>query len=112
MKYIMFSFVVIITISYNMLQFSDAKINQHSKIQIHGKVHGLRGNMILNIQDSYLTLNTLDRFTLLVKVTNQDKLTMLIVDKPKDQQCEIIKSANSNHIVRIDIYCQIISNVI
>ncbi len=110
MKYIIIGFTVALSISWQMLQTNSEKRNQHPQIQINGKVHGLKGNMVLNIQDNYLTLSSLDRFSLLVQA-DQDKVTMWVIDKPQDQQCEIIKSKQSNNAIRLNIYCKMVETV-
>ena len=113
MKYFIAGIAMLISIGWNLLQANNTSTEEaHAQIQIHGKVKGLQGNMVLNINDKYLPLSDFDRFTFQVYKKPQEQLTMHIVEKPENQHCEIVKSATTHNRMLLDIHCKKITQPI
>jgi len=106
MKYIILGFAMLASIGWHMLQPNTTKQNKLAQIQVHGKVQGLQGRLVLKIEDSYLNLDAYDRFTFLAQVASKERLTMQVVAQPEKQRCEVLKSNPTENIMHINISCQ------
>ena len=112
MKYIILAFAMLGSIGWHMLQSNNSEHKQLTKIQIHGKVQSLQGSMVLKIEDNYLNLNAYDRFSFIAHTPSKELLTMRVVDQPKDQYCDVLKSNPTKNTIRLNIFCQVITNTV
>ena len=83
-----------------------AEKQQYTQFKIMGKVNGLKGNMVLKIEDHYLNLSPSDRFTFNASAIAEDQLTMQVVVEPVDQRCILSKSSTQKNRLDLNISCQ------
>ncbi|PKG40114.1 hypothetical protein [Psychromonas sp. Urea-02u-13] len=103
MKYIIISVTILFSVAWYWIQSHNSTHIQTTKVQIHGKVQGLQGTVVLNIEDKFLTLSPYDRFTFQLHTSSKEELNMQVIDQPKDQHCAIAKrkAAHDRMILRI-----------
>jgi len=104
MKYIAFYLIFALLSAWYWLQFDTPRPDQ--KIKIHGKTYGLKGELTLKIEEKYLNLNRLDRFTFIVYVATLDKLNMEISHQPDHQHCELLVSNTEENTIHLKILCK------
>lgn len=102
----MISFGILLSIGCYLIQAENKKNNLYTQLKVQGKVQGLQGRMILNIEDNYLSLNPFDRFSFQVQVISNAQLSLHIIEQPENQQCEIIKSPPAQNKVTLKILCK------
>jgi hypothetical protein len=79
MKYIILSVTILFSVAWYWIQSSNSAKSQSKKVQIHGKVQGLQGTIVLNIEDKLLTLSPYDRFTFQLHTAFKEELNMQLL---------------------------------
>lgn len=106
MKYIILGIAMLFSITWHWAQTVNTEKSQYTQFHIEGKVIGLDGNMVLKIEDNYLSLASMDRFTFVADATAQDQLTMQIINQPDNHSCELLKTSPKQNKIKLNISCQ------
>jgi hypothetical protein len=106
MKYIIICLTILFSVAWYLLQSSNMNRIHNTKVQIYGKVQGLQGNLLINIEDNLLALRTSDRFTFQISRESPGKLTMKVIKQPKGQHCEITKLNAVPKRMNLNILCE------
>lgn len=106
MKYIILSIALILTTSWYLVSTNMAEKNQYTHFKVVGKVDGLRGNMVLKVEDNYLSLLPSARFSIITRIKVEEQLNVQIVEQPNNQYCQLSTSASNNTTLKLNIHCR------
>lgn len=109
MKYITIFVVMLLLSGLSWLNFE--KTPPRQQVKIYGTVPSIDGEVVLNIQDSYLKLSAHDRFSFNADETTVEQLSMSVIVQPEHQLCEIFTLKRSNNAIYLDISCKETANV-
>ncbi|PKF61401.1 hypothetical protein CW745_08670 [Psychromonas sp. psych-6C06] len=102
-KYITYTMIISLFSIWCWVKYDNEKFTQ--PIQIHGKVTGLEGKLVLNIENFHLNLGELDRFTFMAYSATPEQLIIQVSTQPQNQHCQLASTHERQDKMRLKIHC-------